>query len=340
MESKKVGMLDEVRAVQEVHVSYEAANKLKSAFSNLRISDDNEWLNIREWLGNIVKFSLEEDVLQSIQSFKSDNARSALIIRGLPVDNNLCATPYNGYIPPSKIPLASAIHIGIYQLAGIEPVSYQSENNGFLFRHVVPALNAQNEKSSHGSTFTFGHHVDNPDLPLACERITDRSGCPEFLSLMALRSDLKVKSNFILLDDLIGYLSHGVVNELCQPNFCINRPDSFSQSRSSRLPILVIDQNGLMLCRYDKENTTPLTESAAAALVMLEAQLQNESLKHYMVYQPGDLLVIKNQRLLHSREGFKSRSDGSDRWLIRMFGMSTLKRMVPATPKFQHIGKD
>lgn len=54
----------------------------------------------------------------------------------------------------------------------------------------------------------------------------------------------------------------------------------------------------------DKENTTPLTESAVAALVMLEAQLQNESLKQYVVYQPGDLLLIKNQRLLHSREGF------------------------------------
>ncbi|MCC4820704.1 hypothetical protein LMH81_29740, partial [Vibrio lentus] len=66
--------------------------------------------------------------------------------------------------------------------------------------------------------------------------MTERSGCPEFLSLMALRSDLKVRSNFILLDNLIAQLSRGVVNELCQPNFRINRPDSFGQSRSSRLP--------------------------------------------------------------------------------------------------------
>lgn len=52
------------------------------------------------------------------------------------------------------------------------------------------------------------------------------------------------------------------------------------------------------------------------------------------------LLIIKNQRLLHSREGFKPRSDGSDRWLARLFGMSTLERIVPAFPEFQHIGKD
>ncbi|NOI98770.1 hypothetical protein F0240_02875 [Vibrio kanaloae] len=339
MLKEKVGTLKK-QSVQEVHVSYEAANKLKSAFSNLRFREDYEWLNAREWLGNVVKHSLNDEVINTIQSFKSDGERCALIIRGLPVDGNLCATPYNGYVPPSKIPLASAIHIGIYQSIRIEPVSYQNENKGFLFRHVVPALGALNEKSSHGSTFTFSHHVDNPDLPLACEIVRERSGCPEFLSLMALRSDLKVRSNFILLDDLIGQLSHGVVNELCQPHFRIDRPDSFTQSRSSHLPILVMGEDGVMLCRYDKENTTPLTESAAAALVMLEAQLQNESLKQHVVYQPGDLLIIKNQRLLHSREGFKSRADGSDRWLARLFGVSTLERIVPAFPEFQHIGKD
>ncbi|MZI93063.1 hypothetical protein F9817_07610 [Vibrio sp. CAIM 722] len=328
------------QSVQKVHVSYEATNKLVSAFSHLRFREDSEWLNVREWLGNVVKHSLNDEVIHSIQGFKSDDEQCALIIRGLPVDSHLCATPYNGYVPPSKIPLAIAIHIGIYQLAGIEPVSYQNENKGLLFRHVVPALNALNEKSSHGSTFTFGHHVDNPDLPLACEPVTERSGCPEFLSLMALRSDLKVRSNFILLDDLIAQLSHGVVNELCQPNYRINRPDSFGQSRSSRLPVLIIGEDGTMLCRYDKENTTPLTESAAAALVMLEAQLQNELLKQLVVYQPGDLLIIKNQRLLHSREGFKSRSDGADRWLVRMFGMSSLERIVPALPEYKHIGKD
>ncbi|EHD0095428.1 hypothetical protein JZN58_000279 [Vibrio vulnificus] len=328
------------QSVQAVHVSYDAANKLKSAFSNLRFREDEEWLNVREWLGNVVKHSLNDEIVNTILDFKSDHDRCALIIRGLPVDSHLCATPYNGYVPPSKIPLASAIHIGIYQLAKIEPVSYQNENQGLLFRHVVPALNALNEKSSHGSTLTFGHHVDNPDLPLACEVVTDRSGCPEFLSLLALRADLKVRSNFILLDDLIAQLSRGVVNELCLPNFRINRPDSFGQSRSSRLPILVVGENGVMLCRYDKENTTPLTESAAAALVMLDAQLKNESLKQDMQYQPGDLLVIKNQRLLHSREGFKSRSDGADRWLVRMFGMSTLERIVPVSAELQHIGKD
>lgn len=48
----------------------------------------------------------------------------------------------------------------------------------------------------------------------------------------------------------------------------------------------------------------------------------------------------KTQRLLHSREGFKSRSDGADRWLVHLFGMSTLERIVPVSAELQHIGKD
>lgn len=327
------------QSVQELYISYDSARKLKSAFNSLRLGDDQTWLDAKDWLGNTVKHSLPFEQISTIESFAQNDEQSALIIRGLPIDHDLCATPYKGYLSPSKTPLVSGIHIGIYQLAGIEPISYQNENNGLLFRHVVPAQNALNEKSSHGSIHTFGHHVDNPDLPLVCEPITEQSGCPEFLSLMALRTDLRVNSNFILLDELTSCLSSGVIGELSKPNYLINRPDSFGQAKGSRLPILIAGQNGVVYCRYDKENTTPLTESAAAALVMLEAQLQNTNLKRHLVYQPGDLLIIKNQRVVHSREGFHPRDDGSDRWLIRLFGMSSLDRIIPHKNS-KHIGKD
>ncbi|MBF9002356.1 hypothetical protein [Vibrio nitrifigilis] len=107
------------QSVQEVHVSYEATNKLVSSFSHLRFREDSEWLNVREWLGNVVKHSLNDEVIHSIQGFKSDDEQCALIIRGLPVDSHLCATPYNGYVPPSKPPLAIFTYIGICQFSGL-----------------------------------------------------------------------------------------------------------------------------------------------------------------------------------------------------------------------------
>ena len=333
-------MYEETNRVTELFISYESASKLKHALKSSRYDSDSLLLEAKSWIGSLVRSCLSSEQVYVLESFKHCNQQNALMIRGLPSESDLCGTPYNGYIDSSQTALVNCIHIGIYQIIGIEPISYENENQGLLFRNVVSSQSAVSERSSHGSIHTFGHHVDNPDLPLACEPISTRSGCPEFLSLMALRSDLSVRSNFIAVDDLISQLSAGVVCELLKPNFKINRPDSFGQSKAAYLPIFVQDNNGVLFCRYDKENSTPLTEPAAAALVMLEAQIQNESIKHYLVYQPGDLLIIKNQRVVHSREGFQARDDGADRWLVRLFGMSSLDRIVQANKHIKHIAKD
>lgn len=330
----------ELLKIIEIHIPYDSARKLSSAFSHLRLGDDKSWLRTSHWFGTTIKHCLTKELNYTISNFKENKDQQALIIRGLPIDQNLCKTPYNGYVSPSKLPIISAINIGIYQLAKIEPTSYQNENDGLLFRHVVPSLKGRNDKSSHGSKHTFGHHVDNPDLPLTNEKITDKSGCPEFLSLMSLRSDLKVKSNFILVDDVLNQLSSGVIEQLSKPHFEISRPDSFKQSVKTILPLISFDNDGLAYCRYDKENTTPLTTEAAAALVMWEAQLKNTELNNAITYQPGDFLIIKNQRLMHSREGFSPRDDGTDRWLIRLFGMSSLERIIPINEENKHIAQD
>lgn len=94
----------------------------------MRFAKDSERLNVKEWLGSVVKHSLSGEIVNAIRESKSDDDLCALIIRGLPIDSSLCATPYNGYVIPSKIPLASVIYIGICQCAQIEPVSYENEN--------------------------------------------------------------------------------------------------------------------------------------------------------------------------------------------------------------------
>lgn len=256
----------ELLKIIEIHIPYDSARKLSSAFSHLRLGDDKSWLRTSHWFGTTIKHCLTKELNYTISNFKENKDQQALIIRGLPIDQNLCKTPYSGYVSPSKLPIISAINIGIYQLAKIEPTSYQSENDGLLFRHVVPSLKGRNDKSSHGSKHTFGHHVDNPDLPLT--------------------------------------------------------------------------NDGVAYCRYDKKNTTPLTTEAAAALVMWEAQLKNTELNNAITYQPGDFLIIKNQRLMHSREGFSPRDDGTDRWLIRLFGMSSLERIIPINEENKHIAQD
>lgn len=90
-------------------------------------------------------------------------------------------------------------------MAGIYPAAYENENDGRLFRHVVPAIAKRDEISSHGSRRKFGFHVDNPDLPLLPEPIASLSGCPEFLSLLAVRADHQVQSDISFVDDNIHH---------------------------------------------------------------------------------------------------------------------------------------
>ena len=326
--------------VKEFHFSYETYDLLKNRLSNLDCRSDQDWLNAREWIAAQIKQAIPKEISTELESFAENPNRSALIIRVCPIDTSLPPTPYRGHLDTGYLSLASAIHIGIYQIAGIEPIAYQNENNGNLFRHVVPARYARDHKSSHGSHRTFGMHVDNPDLPLTPENITDRSGSPEFLSLMAIRTDLKVKSSIALLDTILDKLDQNTIKSLKEDNFLVLRPDSFDNSKSSRLPLLITNQSNVSYCRFDQENVSPLTPAAGAALLMLRAELDKEENRIQTTYQPGDLLIIKNQRLFHSREGFLPREDGTDRWLIRLFGMSNISRIASTSEETPHIGFD
>ncbi|WCN11356.1 hypothetical protein GV055_04820 [Marinomonas mediterranea] len=325
--------------ISECHITYSSAQELLSRLSSLNINEDIDFINSAEWIGNQLRKSLPVQAVKSIEDFAQNNSEAALIIRGLPLGGLIPPTPYDGFTENKNLVLANALHIGIYHLAGYSPIAYKNENNGKLFRHVVPAKQGKGQKSSHGSDLTFGFHVDNPDLPLSPEPIVDKSACPELLSLMAIRSDLKVKSSIVILDNVLANLNRAVIQTLCTDEYMVERPASFDIGQSSRLPILTYDENNIPYCRYDKENISPLTPKAAAALLMLEAELEKQTNQITTVFCPGDMLLIKNQRTLHRREAYQARNDGSDRWLIRLFGAQSLDRIIPVNT-FSHIGQD
>ncbi|TDR06370.1 TauD/TfdA family dioxygenase [Marinomonas communis] len=329
----------DVFGISECHVTYQSAQALKSRLCTMSLSDDKQVIEAAEWIGCQMQDLLSEEVLLRIKSFSESDQESALIIRGLPLGDTLPPTPYEGFIENDELLLANAIHTGIYNLAGFHPIAYEHENNGRIFRHVVPTKDAKGKKSSHGSDVTFGFHVDKPDLPIIPESLNGKSACPELLSLMAIRSDLKVNSSVVLLDDVLSRLNQGVIQILMSDQFLISRPDSFSGSLSSRLPVLAFDRNNVAYSRYDKENVTPITPQAAAALLMFEAALEKPENVHSTVFLPGDMLLIKNQRTLHRREAYIPREDGADRWLIRLFGMKSKQRLL-SLPNCSHIGKD
>ena len=186
------------------------------------------------------------------------------------------------------------------------------------------------ESSSQGSALAIGMHVDNCHLPLTPEaQIKNRSIAPEYLSLLSLRCDLRVPTKIAFLAQIIAHLDLQTIETLKQPLFEFIMPDSFSVHQKFQLPILVQDDCGTYYIRFDSECVTPLNEAATIAFQRLQHVLCEKNLTHHLFLQPGDFLIFKNQQITHARESFQARFDGTDRWLLRLFGVNSLKRTIP-----------
>ncbi|MFT4241509.1 MAG: TauD/TfdA family dioxygenase [Acidovorax sp.] len=223
-------------------------------------------------------------------------------------------------------------NLALYQLLGISPVVYEGENDGRLFRHVVPARNSAHAKSSHGSRTRFGYHVDNPDLPLKTEPIVNISACPEYLSLFGMRCDPSVGATLVPTQAVLSRLDAKTLEVLASPRFVITRPASFGIPRETHsLPLIVKDTNGQWLCRFDTENTSAMDAEGAEAIASLRTILETREFDIKILLLPGDFLIFKNQSVLHARDAFVPLNDGVDRWLMRVFGMQNMARTKPAS---------
>ncbi|MBJ2181482.1 TauD/TfdA family dioxygenase [Pseudomonas veronii] len=284
-----------------------------------------------------IYFQLKEqaqDVLgttltEQIRSFVDNPQLTALTIRNCPRDRDTPPTPYSGVLSPRSTPIACLVSLSIHSLLGINPVVYEGENDGRLFRHVIPSRNASSQKSSHGSRLRFSYHVDNPDLPLSSENVDTLSCCPEYLSFFGMRCDPRINTTLVNVDELVAALPASTVNELTAPQFVIHRPDSFTSNRrkTAELPVLVRGLSGEWLCRMDCENTHAISLKGECALNTLKALLDSRQFDEPHLLLPGDFMIFKNQRVLHARDGFEPQNDGADRWLIRLFAVNDLTRV-------------
>lgn len=316
--------------IKEVFVPYEQSQLLKKKLPGIFTENEFELFQASTYYGNLFRNCMDANTLAALADFKNNPYTTALLLRGLPTVAPLPQTPYGVHANLFDIALAAATNIALYDALGIFPVTYKGENDGRLFRDIVPKKNSQHEKSSYGSSYTLGMHVDNCHLPLVPE--CTRQGlsiAPEYLSLYGLRCDLRVPTKIACLDEVMKKLDSATIATLKEPLYELTMPDSFSSHEKFTLPIFVQDQDGVFYSRFDKEYTKPLNAEATTAFQKFEQALYEKDSVHHFFLQNGDFLIFKNQRMTHSREAFQARYDGTDRWLIRLFGVNNLDRTIP-----------
>ncbi|SDT36635.1 Taurine catabolism dioxygenase TauD, TfdA family [Pseudomonas asplenii] len=322
-----------LQALPEIHVSFNEQQQWHEALSHLAITDSASGIEQMPALACLLEKVLSAEKYQALRDFPRSDA-VALIVRGLPVDRQLPATPYDLEPGIEELPVLAGAILSVLATLGTRPVGYEGESHDTVFRHVSPKQERETETSSFGSRLGLGMHVDNPHLPLTCEPVTGLSACPEYLSLTGLRCELDVPTRIVAIRDVLDTLPEFVEQELLRPNFSIRRPDSFGTQGNvlENVPLLYKPQAGGLHCRYNKAAVTATSANADFAMQLFAATANHPDVTRHILLQPGDMLIFKNQQTLHARDGFAPRYDGRDRWMIRVFGVDDPARVVPLDP--------
>lgn len=202
-------------------------------------------------------------------------------------------------------------------------VFYEAEGYGRIFQDIVPDITMKNEQSSVGS---------NKELEIHTEQAFSKLK-PDFLSLACVRGDKSALTYILPLNTILRYLD-GPAKKLIQtPLWKIGVDYSFELNGNEfidgneRGPIPIININGEdtyaeqdPLLVFDQDLMIGITEEANDIIKKITNIYYEHRIQHCL--QPGEIVIINNNKAVHGRSGFKPNYNGKDRFLIRCFGMT------------------
>ncbi|MFI8194544.1 TauD/TfdA family dioxygenase [Streptomyces sp. NPDC085946] len=249
---------------------------------------------------------------------QAGNAHGTLIVRNLPIDDDLPPTPADGVAPDwARLPLATVAQLATVSWLG-DVIAYADEKSGRLVQDIVPVRGAERRQENSGSVM-LELHTEDGFHPFK----------PDFVTLLCLRADQERRAltSTGAITRALPRLSAACVSTLRRPLFRIRHSSSFGGSGtgavSMPLPVLsgpdaepeLIADFHAMEADGDRA-ARALDELRDAMLAVLVGTVLDE----------GDLIVVDNRAAVHGRTGFRPRYDGRDRWLRRCFAVADLHR--------------
>ncbi len=263
---------------------------------------------------------LPQDALLALIHYRSDpHAPGVVLVRGLPIDRYLPATPADGEPSADKRTYVSeAVMLGFATLLG-EPYAFLPEKGGRLVHDIVPVHGKETAHSNAGSLEPLGFHI---------EAAAFGSAAPEYLLLLGLRADHDRVACTLTADvrDAQRRLEPRQVGELRSPSFKLLAPESFAESgvEYSRLTPVITGPEHAPQVTLNMDRMRGTTPAAEEALQAFAAALAHPEVLRRTRIDRGDLVVIANRRTVHGRTTFVPRWDGRDRWLQRVYVTPTL----------------
>lgn len=257
-----------------------------------------------------------------------DTADGLFVLRGLPVDDAAIGpTPGHWSTAGDAGAVYDVVLLLLSTVMGT-PIAWEGQQDGRFVHNIVPSSGHEEEQTGASSSVLLSPHTEDAFHP----------GRAHLLVLGCMRNPDSVATTAAGIRQV--ELSHDDVELLSRPVVPILPDDAYEEAQRHEgeppaVPTLWQSEEGLTL-RFDPAYT-PLDrapEDHRAAYGRLEDELSRVSVA--VSLNPGEVLVVDNDLVVHGRVPFKARYDGTDRWLKRSSVRVQGRQTRPPAEKSEH----
>ena len=247
-----------------------------------------------------------------------DDGYGVMVIRGFPVDDGkIGPTPASWDERSSSRTLEQETLLALCGTLLGDLVAWASEQDGYMIHNVLPIKKYEDSHTlGWGSAEENIFHVEDAFSPYS----------PDYLGLICMRNPDATGTTISAVADLD--LAQLDVDTLFGENFYVRPDDAHmvtAEARSQREEEVNKPPKTAILFGDRKAPYVRLDPPYMDAHGSDKAQKAMEQIvramsvnKKYVRLQAGDMVFIDNCRVVHGREPFKAKYDGTDRWLKRV----------------------
>ncbi|MGI5484749.1 taurine catabolism dioxygenase TauD [Streptomyces lavendofoliae] len=261
-----------------------------------------------------------------LADFRDDASSAACVVNGFPVDDALVGpTPRHWERPEGcDATIRPDIYLAMCASTLGEPFAWATLQYGRLVQDIFPIKGDEQRESGHGSEAFLTFHTDDAFRP----------DSPDHLLLFGIRNPDAVPTFVALMRDI--RLSNTDLRVLSEKKFHILPDDEHIRQLELRAPgdpalLRAIEMRDhpqpVSVLFGDPANPrirldTPFMRCAGddpeaqRALTVLLTELGR--VRRPLVAHVGSLLILDNRRVVHGRDSFTARHDGTDRWLRKI----------------------
>jgi L-asparagine oxygenase len=267
--------------------------------------------------------SLPGAIRSALAELRQHRGDAALLIRDLPLPDELPPTPGAPFATLDLDAIGTeALLVAVASQLG-EPFSYEQWDGGQLVHNKYP-IRAHSDVQYGSNAVEFLLHTETPF----------RDVSPDFLVLFCVRSDPTGRARTQVADiaEVVARMPADLREILCEPLYAFETDN----------PVLMIDGRGVtepqpIVTQRDSRDVAEYVGDLVSISPRGEAPLRElgRRLSAVAVDVPlsaGQMLVLDNLRVVHGRNAFQPRYDGTDRWLQRAL---ITNRLLPAGARGQ-----